>query len=149
VIPNDKYARLEHTPRKPLKPLAQETGVSKSSAKTATQLLQVEPCKTVVIHDLQPRVPDSKDHFCSWFLESVVEGEIDPQLTFFSDEAWFHLQGYINTNNNPYWSSQNPHLTHEVPRYPVKIGVWCAASAKRIVVPVFLTKQLIAKDIYV
>jgi hypothetical protein len=92
------------------------------------------------MHVLQPR---------SWFLQSVVEGEIDRQLTFFSDEAWFHLQGYIKTQNNRDWSSQDPHLTHEVPLHPVKVGVWCAASA-RIVVPVFfLTKQLIAKDIYV
>jgi hypothetical protein len=29
-------ARLEHTPRKSMKCLAQETGVSKSSARTAT-----------------------------------------------------------------------------------------------------------------
>jgi hypothetical protein len=33
-------ARLEHTPRKSLKRLAQETGMSKSSARTATQLLK-------------------------------------------------------------------------------------------------------------
>jgi hypothetical protein len=32
--------RLEHTPRKSLKCLAQETGMSKSSARMATQLLK-------------------------------------------------------------------------------------------------------------
>jgi hypothetical protein len=82
------------------------------------------------------------------FLQSVIEGEISPQLTFFSDEAWFYLQGYINTQNNRYWSSQNPHLTHEVLLHPVKVGAWCAVSARRIVGPMFLTKQLNAKDIY-
>jgi hypothetical protein len=35
----------------------------------------------------------------------------------------------------------NPHLTHEVLLHPVKVGVWCAVSA-RIVVPVFLMKKL-------
>jgi hypothetical protein len=35
---------------------------------------------------LQPRDPASRIHFCSWFLQSVVEGEIDPQLPFFSDK---------------------------------------------------------------
>jgi hypothetical protein len=35
-------------------------------------------------------------------LQSVVEGEIDPQMTFFFDKAWFHLQVYINTQNNLY-----------------------------------------------
>jgi hypothetical protein len=54
---------------------------------------------------------------------NVVESEIDQQLTLFSDEAWFHLQGYINTQNNRYWSSENPHLTHDAPLHPVKAGV--------------------------
>jgi hypothetical protein len=63
--------------------------------------------------------------------------EINSQLTFFSDEAWFHLQGYINTQNNRYWNSQNPHLTHEVLLQPVKVGVWCAISSRRVVGSVF------------
>jgi hypothetical protein len=37
---DDIGARLEHTPRKSLKHLVQETGVSKSAEKTATQLLK-------------------------------------------------------------------------------------------------------------
>jgi hypothetical protein len=43
-------ARLEHTPRKSLKRLAQETGVSVSTAKRATQLLELRPYKTTVIN---------------------------------------------------------------------------------------------------
>jgi hypothetical protein len=88
---DDKGARLEYTPRKSLKCLAQKTGVTRSSARTATELLNLTPCKTTVINALQPRDPTSGVHFCSWFLQSAVEGEIDPQLTFFSDDAWFHL----------------------------------------------------------
>jgi hypothetical protein len=47
------------------------------------------------------------------------------------------LQGYINTQNNRYWILQNPHLTHAVLLHPVKIGVWCAVNARRMVGPVF------------
>jgi response regulator of citrate/malate metabolism len=47
---DDIGARLEHTPRKSLKRLAQETGVSKSSARKTTQLLKLRPCKATVIH---------------------------------------------------------------------------------------------------
>jgi hypothetical protein len=65
-------------------------------------MLKLRRYKTTLIHALQPRDPASRVHFCSWFLQSVVEGEISPQLTFFSDEAGFHLQGY---KNNRYWSS--------------------------------------------
>jgi hypothetical protein len=130
-----------------LKRLAQETGVSTSSARRATQWLKLRPYTTAVIHALQPRDPDSRVHFSSWFLQSTVAGEVNLHFTFFSDEAWCHLQGYINMQNNRYWSSQNPHLTQEVLLHPVKVGVWYTVS-KRIVGPVFLTKQLIAKHMY-
>jgi hypothetical protein len=91
---------------------------------------------------LQPRNPASAVHFYSWFLQSVVDGEIDPQLTFFSDEVWSHLQGYINTQNNHYQNSQNPHLTHDVQLDPGKVGVWCAVSARRIVGLVLFYKRV-------
>jgi hypothetical protein len=86
------------------------------------------------MHALQPRDAAGRVHFCSCFLQSVVEGEIDLQLIFFSDDACFHLQGYINTQNNRYWISQNPYLTKEVPPHPVQVDVCCAASARWIVV---------------
>jgi hypothetical protein len=47
---DDTGAKLEHTPRKLLKRLAQDTGVSKSSARMAIQLLMLRPYKTTVIH---------------------------------------------------------------------------------------------------
>jgi hypothetical protein len=135
--------KLEHTPRKSLKRLAQETWVSKSSARGATQLLKLKPCKTTVIYaSLRARNLARRIHFCSWFPQSVAKGEINPQLTFFSDEAWFHLQGYTNMQNNCYWNSQNPHLAHEVPLHPVKVGVWCAVSARRSGVPMFFNETI-------
>jgi hypothetical protein len=73
------------------------------------------------MHALQMHYPASRVHFCSWFLQSVIEGEIDPRLTVFSDDVWFQLQGYINMQNNHYWSLENPHLTHKVMLPPVKI----------------------------
>jgi hypothetical protein len=60
------------------------------------QLLKLSPYERTVIHALQLCNPASWVHFCNWFLQSVVEGDIDPQLTFFSFEAQFHLQGCIN-----------------------------------------------------
>jgi hypothetical protein len=31
------------------------------------------------------------------------------------DEAWFHLSGYINSQNSRIWSAENPHALHENP----------------------------------
>jgi hypothetical protein len=97
---------------------------------------------------LKPRDSTTGVRFCSWFLQSVVEGEIDQQLTSFSDEAWIHLQRYINTQNNRHWRSQNPHLIHETALHPVKFGVSCALSATRIVGPVYFN-ETINCEIYV
>jgi hypothetical protein len=47
---DDIGARLEHAPRKSLKRLAQESGVSKPSTRRATQLPKLRTCKTTVIH---------------------------------------------------------------------------------------------------
>jgi hypothetical protein len=44
-------ARLEHTPRKSLKRLAQDTGVSQSSVRGATQFLKLRLYKTTAIHE--------------------------------------------------------------------------------------------------
>ncbi|KAJ4429688.1 hypothetical protein ANN_21889 [Periplaneta americana] len=44
-------------------------------------------------------------------LGQLTEGLMNPQLVFFSDEAWFHLTGHQNTR---YWHSENPHRAKEI-----------------------------------
>jgi hypothetical protein len=37
---------------------------------------------------------------------------VDPNLVFYTDEAWFHLSGYVTSQNNRYWRAENPHSIH-------------------------------------
>jgi hypothetical protein len=49
--------------------------------------------------------------------------------TFLTDEAWFHLNGYINSLNTCIWATENSlnSLTfNEAPLHTEKISVWCA-----------------------
>ncbi|KAJ4430323.1 hypothetical protein ANN_22536 [Periplaneta americana] len=85
-------AQLEHSPRKSLRRLAQEVNISKTSAFVATKLLKLKPFRITVVHALQPEDPVSRVNYCNWFVQSVHNGDVDPLLTFFTDEAWFHLQ---------------------------------------------------------
>jgi hypothetical protein len=65
--------------------------VSKMSGQKATNLLQLWSCKTLIVHALKEHDPVARIHFCNWFLRSVYDGEVDPQLVFFLNEAWFSL----------------------------------------------------------
>jgi hypothetical protein len=82
---------------------------------------------------LKEHDPVARINFCYWFLQSIHDGEVDPQLVFFSDETWFSLCGEVNSQNNRFWSAENPRHIHEFPLHDEKIGVWCAISASRII----------------
>jgi hypothetical protein len=56
---------------------------------------------------------------------------------FFSDKAWFSLRGEVNSQNNRYWSAENPRFIYELPLHDERNGVWCAKSARRITGPIF------------
>jgi hypothetical protein len=39
-------------------------------------------------------------HHCEWFTNFIQMKTVDIlDVTFFTDEAWFHLFGYVNTQN--------------------------------------------------
>ncbi|XKL60012.1 hypothetical protein PGB90_001028 [Kerria lacca] len=52
--------------------------------------------------------------------------------SFFIDEAWFHLSGYINSQNYRVWSNENPHVFKETSLHSIKVGVWCAISQRQV-----------------
>jgi hypothetical protein len=95
-------ARLEHSPRKSLAQLAKQAQVSKTTAWRATKNLHLRPYKITQVQVIEEGDYRKRTHFCNWFLQAVHDGVLDPKLTFFADEAWFHLSGYINAQNNRY-----------------------------------------------
>lgn len=54
-----------------------------------------------------------------------------------SDEAWFYLSGYVNSQNYRTWAAENPHTVVDTSLHPEKVGVWVAMSRRRIYGPVF------------
>jgi hypothetical protein len=97
---DDVGARFETSPRKSLKRLAQEKGVSRTSAWRATKLLKEQPYKTTIVHALKEHDLVVNINFSDWFLRSINDGEVDPQLVFLFDEAWFSLRREVNSQNN-------------------------------------------------
>ena len=53
-----------------------------------------------------------------------------------SDEANFHIGGFVNHHNSHFWARENPKNCVEKPSQKRKITVWCGMTADRIVGPV-------------
>jgi hypothetical protein len=73
------------------------------------------------------------------------DGLFDPKLTF-TDEANYNLSGYVNSQNNKYWSSENPYALIQLPLYAQQIGIWCAISVNHIIGPIFYEGTLDAEQ---
>jgi hypothetical protein len=78
----------------------------------------------------------------------VLNKFLDLEVVFFSHEAWFTLNGNVNSQNNIYWCSENLHAVHEVCFCDLKVGAWCAVSAHKLKGPMFF-EEMINSDHYI
>ena len=134
---------IENDPQTSIRRMSQAVGISYGSTQTAmTKLLNLHPYKVSVVQEL--KLPDygKRVNFCNWMLDVIENRPHVFESVFFSDEAYFHLSGYVNSQNYRTRSTENPHQFHQTPLYPQKIGVWCAISRTRIVGPIFFTQSL-------
>lgn len=127
------YGHIIENPQISVRKIAQQVDVSRSTAhKALRQHLQLRPYKKTVVHRLLPVDKEARMLFSEWLLDVVEHNAEFLDLCFFSDEAWFHLDGYVNSQNDRTWSETNPHMVHEQPLHPQKVGVWAAMSGTRI-----------------
>ena len=45
-----------------------------------------------------------------------------------SDEAHFHLGGYVIKQNYWIWGAENPMIIHEQPTHAQKVSIWCGIT---------------------
>jgi transposase len=133
------------SPKKSIRKLSQQVGVSYDTAHTALKKhLCLHPYKITAMHELKSDDSAKRVVYCEWFLDFLDhEGEDTFDVTFFTDEAYFHLLGYINSQNSHVWCAYNPHAFHKSLLHDEKIGdVWVGMSRRRIVGPIFFSETL-------
>ena len=59
----------------------------------------------------------------------------------FSDEAYFHLGGYVNKQNCRIWGSENPRMIAEKPFHPQRVTVWCDFWIGGVIGPYFFENE--------
>ena len=136
---------MTHSPSKSMRRLSQEVGLSLGAAHTAVRKnIGLYPYRISCQHELKDADHDRRLQYCFFFKENLNGNDVLDK-TFFSDEAWFHLSGYVSSQNSRIWSSENPHEFVEKPLHSLKVGVWCAMSRRRIVGPIFFTETVTAE----
>jgi hypothetical protein len=50
-----------------------------------------------------------------------------------SDEAFFHIGGFVSRHNCHYWTAHDPEVTVEKMQNRSKVSVWCGMTATRVI----------------
>lgn len=137
------HQKMLQSPTKLTQRLLQETDISHRSCGRILHLdLHMYPYWVSVVHALKLADAPQCIQFCEWLFTEITTNGLDMDLFFISDEAWFHLGGYVNSKNHRFWAVENPHNFHKTPLHDQKAGVWCAVSAHRIIGPIFFHQTL-------
>jgi len=123
---------IANEPSKSLRRLSQQVNLSYGTCRTILKRdLHFFPYKVHAYHQILPRDFIMRMNFCEWFLNNLDNDDI-LDISFYTDEAYFQLNGYVNSQNMRMWSAENPHEFIEAPLHPLKVGLWVAISRRRI-----------------
>lgn len=129
---------LVRSPTRSVRRHSQVLNISDRSVRRILHLdLKFHPYKLQVVQQLLERDLQARQTFCTQLLE-MIDTEPDFLNNFMmSDEAHFHLSGYVNKQNCRYWAPTNPNQIHERPLHSEKVTVWCGVSSQGILGPYF------------
>lgn len=105
------------------------------------------PYKIQLVQPISINATVARVTFCNQILIRLEENEIDLQKIWFTDEAHFHLEGYVNKQNMRYWGQENPHIAAVKPLHPARVTVWAAMNAEMVLGPFFIDTT-VTGDVY-
>ncbi|GBN75379.1 hypothetical protein AVEN_8064-1 [Araneus ventricosus] len=105
--------------------------------KILRNILHCYPYKISHVQESFPSDLPARETFALKFLARMELDNEWPWKILWTDDALFHLTGYVNTQNCRIWATENPQETQPVPLYPAKGTVWCGFTASFIIGPYF------------
>lgn len=134
-------AAVLRSPRRSAERQALALNISNRSYRRILKDLHFHPYKIQVVQKLLPQDFVTRVDFCEAFEGLFAENPEILNCLLMSDEAHFHLSGYVNKQNFRYWATENPQQLHELPLHSDKVTVWCAVSAFGIFGPFFFEEN--------
>ncbi|KAG8297997.1 hypothetical protein J6590_108292 [Homalodisca vitripennis] len=104
--------------------------------------LNLHAYKVQLTQDLKPNDHFKRRQYAEWLVEQTeVNGDFSKKIIF-SDEAHFHLSGFVNKQNCRIWANENPRVIVEKPMYPERVTVWCGLWAGGVIWPYFFENEV-------
>lgn len=129
---------VEEDPNLSISRRSQQLGISATSLWRILHLdLHLHPYKVQLVQKLERGDHEMRRVYADWVLEKQAENPDFSNQIFFTDEAHFHLGGYVNSQNCRIWGSENPQVVVERPLHPPRVTVWCALWSGGVIGPYF------------
>jgi hypothetical protein len=77
--------------------------------------LHYHPYKIQVAQELSEQDKEDRLQFCSQFFDLMNSNRNILNSLLMSDEAHFHMSGYVNKQNCRFWAANNPRELHQCP----------------------------------
>ncbi len=105
--------------------LAPRVELSRATTHSLLRELNFKPYRLSVCQELKAGDYGWRVVYCRWLEQFAHGGASRFDNVYFSDEAWVHLDSYINSQNYRIWCCKNSHAFVESGLHPLKIGIWC------------------------
>ncbi|GBN06981.1 hypothetical protein AVEN_203085-1, partial [Araneus ventricosus] len=127
---------VQQNPKNSARRIASQTGLKRSSTqKISRNSLRMFPYK-IQSHQTTPiKTVRQRFDFANEILAMIDNEGFDVGCIWFTDEAHFHLNGFVNKQNWRFWGSENPHLCEEKPLHSPKVTAWVAVFSRGIIGP--------------
>jgi hypothetical protein len=104
-------------------------------------LNQLSTGTTLPLQELKPSDYVARQQFSEKMIEKINNDANFVNKFSMSDEAHFHISGYVNKQNCRYWAPENPRRLHERPLHRQKATVWCFVSMRGVTGPYFFEDE--------
>lgn len=133
---------VQNNPSTSIRRRAQELGLQRTSLATILHKdLHLFPFKIQLTQELLPQDHLRRRTYAKRMLQLAHDNPDFHEKIIMSDEAHFHLNGYVNKQNSRFWAMENPQIIHQSPLHPLKVTVWCAIWSGGIIGPYFFENE--------
>lgn len=80
--------------------------------------LHLHPYRLRAAHEILPVDKPNDKNFVKNLLASLFFNNVGIEKVMLTNESWFHLSDYVNSQNMRIWNVNNPHFFVEAPLHP-------------------------------